>query len=477
MLMLKTAEIRRECIEELIRLSDDEQIIFLASQQMHQDLLKFINKNELDFENKLVAQMCSRVMQICQCYIKIKKASSSTLQRVENLASESLDPPDIQELIENLGGWSGNDVARILSLLAFRQSVLKFSSQTPKSELNFTISDMLSHFTLYYTHLVKKNNVEIYEKLPIEIILMDGNGNSEKTPDTRYVSLDRLSQYLFNGIFAGDDSHLAYLLGEACVYPSNLLLLLFTSWLHSSYSNYWRCWENLSRALFKIVDIMNNIRQNEESSEENLLFDSTGMDDRLLAPSWTDIIELIYKSTNITSALIAVNMIKSLINKFKLNARDISELNSITQVDGEEEMPITSTIPTEIQSTHSIISSDNEWETLHMDKENLSLLTKQLEDLFLLDMLLKSNLCSLEEEQQEKVTANGTSARCNSISLSFILSSGPGIVSEIVARWAIRHKVPPELLICSPSADASTLDTQDESVTVADESTTLKRYL
>lgn len=480
-LMLKTAEIRRECLEELIRFANDEQLVFLAAQRMHQDLLQFIDKNELDFENKLVAQMCSRVMQICQCYIKIKKELPATLQRVEKLAVESLDPPDIQELIENLGGWSGNDVARILSLLAFRQSVLKFSSKAAKTDLDFTIFDMLSHFTLYYTHLVKKNNAEIYEKLPIEIILMDGSGSVEKpSGDTRYVSLDRLSQYLFNGIFAGNSSQLGYLLGEACIYPSNLLLLLFTSWLHSSYSIHWRCWENLSQALFKIVDIMNNIRQSEENSEENLLFDPTGMDDRLLAPSWTDIIELIYKSTNITSALIAVNMIKSLINKFKLNARDISELNSVTQVDGEEEPPITtSPSAADIQSMHSIISSDNEWETLHMDKENLSLLTKQLEDLFLLDMLLKSNLCSLEEEEQPeqpKVGANGSPVRFNSISLSFILSSGPGIVSEIVARWAIRHKVPPELLICLPSADASTLDGQDDSeVTVADESATLKR--
>src|SRR5699024_11177013 len=107
------------------------------------------------------------------------------------------------------------------------------------------------------------------------------------------------------------------------------------------------------------------------------------------------IIELIYKSANITSALIAVNMIKSLINKFKLNAKDLSELNSIAKgEDEEEELPVKQSNP-EIQST---ISSDNDWETLHMDKENLSLLTKQLEDLFLLDMLLKSNLCSSEEQ-------------------------------------------------------------------------------
>lgn len=485
-LMLKTAEIRRECLEELIRLSIDEHLIFLAAQQMHQELLQYVEKNELDFENKLVAQMCARIMQVCQCYIKVKGENVVMGNRMSQLIEESENPPDIQQLTENLGGWSGNEVvvARILSLLAFRKSVLKFHIKTGKSDLNFdfSISEMLSHFTLYYSHLVKRSNIEIFEKLPLEIILMNKEPGSEKTRiDSRFVSFDRLSRFLFNGIFTGDHSHLDYLLTDASIYPSNLLLLIFTSWLNTCYSDHWRCWENFSQSLFKIVDTMNDIRKNDESLEENLLFDSTSLDDRLLSPSWIDIIELIYKSTNITSALIAVNMIKSLINKFKLNEKEISELNCITQNEDDAVSSEMAVKNADLQSTHSILSSDNDWETLHMDKENLSLLTKQLEDLFLLDMLLKSNLCSSDAEQQdEQILSSGepkvtsSPSRPNSVSLSFILGSGPGIVSEIVARWAVHHKVPPELLICSPSADANSLDTKEDTVTVADESTKLK---
>lgn len=70
--------------------------------------------------------------------------------------------------------------------------------------------------------------------MPIEIILMDDNGSRKKAHnDTRYVSLDHQSQYLFNGIFAAISSQLDYLLDEACIYPSNLLLLLFTLWFLS----------------------------------------------------------------------------------------------------------------------------------------------------------------------------------------------------------------------------------------------------
>ena len=145
-LMLKTAEIRHECLDELIRLSTDEQLIYAVAQRMHQDMLQYIERNELDFENKLVAQMCVRIMQICECYIKVKRDASAMTERVAALVDESAHPPDIQQLIEDLGGWSGNDVARILSLLAFRQSVLKsppIKSAASELQFDFTISELL----------------------------------------------------------------------------------------------------------------------------------------------------------------------------------------------------------------------------------------------------------------------------------------------------------------------------------------------
>ncbi|KAJ6225670.1 hypothetical protein RDWZM_004215 [Blomia tropicalis] len=471
-LMLKTAEIKRECLEELIRLSDDEQLIYLCAQKIHEDLLKSIQMNEVDFESKLVAQMCSRIMQLCETFVRMKTCTD-LMERITKLVNESRDPPDIHQLTSHkLIGWTGNDVARILSLLAFRQSVLKSSNHHSfgnELKIDFVISDLLSHFTLYYTHLVKKNNVEIYEKLPVEILLMKRNNENNAA-----VSFDLLSRFLFNSTFCGDETNLDSLLNESCIYPSNLLLLLFTSWLNSPFSNHWRCWEYFSLSLFKIVDIMNDIRQNED--EDNPLFD-LNLDDRFLSPSWADIIELIYKSTNITSAWISINMIKSLINKLKLNAKDISEITLKENCNLNEELDDFEMNRAEKISTNSVPSSDNDWETLHLDKENLSLLTKQLEDLFLLDMLLKSNLCSSETEQEIDSITNvnkGATTNLHQVSLSYILTSGPGIVSEIVARWAIHHKISPELLICSPSTDANLMN-EDNSAEIADEHIHLKR--
>jgi len=90
-------------------------------------------------------------------------------------------------------------------------------------------------------------------------------------------------------------------------------------------------------------------------------------------------------------------------------------------------------------------------------------------------MLLKSDLCSAESEQQPKsIPPDDSPSRDNSISLSFILTSGPGIVSEIVARWAVHHRISPELLTCSPSVDATLLN-EDISVNNCNDSSELKR--
>lgn len=457
-LMLQTSEIRRECLDELTKLSTDVDLICLCAEMLHKSLLKQLEQNDLDFENKLVTQMCSRIIQVCRFYKSFHEKKSLLLKKLGELIEECKNPPDIQQLTENIGGWSGNDVARLLSLLAFRQSVLKTSSNDfdfeSELQFDFSISDMLSHFTLYYSHLVKKNNIECYDLLPIEIVLMkQDNDGGHVTNESKYISIDKLSRFLFCATFCDDDNNINYLLNEICIFPSNLLLLLFTAWLNSRFSFYWTCWQCFSKSLFKIVDVIIDKRQ---TDDYETLFHDSEFDDRLLSPSWTDVIEAIYNSNNITSSLISVNMIKALINRLKLDQNDISDLKrKVSDVEPAEEVK-------ETKSTKNFqLPSDNEWETLHLDKENLSLLTKQFEDLFLLDMLLKSNQGTTQPVLLDKWNPIDGTPKVDSISLSFILTSGPGIVSEIVAQWAVSHKIQPDLLIVSSAVEANFLDDEE----------------
>ncbi|XP_046919263.1 rab3 GTPase activating protein [Dermatophagoides farinae] len=480
-LMLKTAEIRRECIELICNTCEDPNLILLCTRKLHNDLLQSLDKNELDFENKLIAQMCTRIIQLCQYYISIQERTEELQEKFENIIHQSEQPPDIQQLMEKLEGWSGNDVVRILSLITFRQSILKMDPQmkTYLSELNLTITEMLSHFTLYYNHLVKRDQQEIFENLPIEIILMkeETQTTSRKLEDNKlkmmninddhYINLNRLSTYLFFAIFCGDESNLEILLNDTNIILSNLLLLLFNAWIHSKCSIYWPCWTTFSMAFSHIINTINasqiDNRNNESNDVNEIQFDFSCFDDHL-SPSWIDIIKLIYKSTNIPAAFIAINMIKALIHRIKVEKK-MAEIKEKELNDNDDEK----------KSLHSIVSADNEWETLHLDKENLNLLSKQLEDLFLLDLLLKSCNSSVITTNTAQTLNNGVK-NIENISLSFILTSGPGIVSEIVARWAVYHKIDPKLLSTCPRIDVdSTLSSSN--VESYDEEKIPKNYI
>nr|XP_027197876.1 rab3 GTPase-activating protein non-catalytic subunit-like [Dermatophagoides pteronyssinus] len=515
--MLKTSEIRHECLDLICNECQDVNLILECTKNLQKDLLELLERNELDFENKLLLQMCARIIQLCQYYLNVKNRTEELETKFLKLIEQQNEQqPDLQRLTEQLNGWSENDVVRIISLLAFRQSVLKSTTTTNVTDemknnstiLNdFTINEMLSHFTLYYNHLVKNDQQEIYENLPIEIILMKenmtnvnvnmNNSNKKKKNQTtnrfenknkqrstinnidnidQFINLERLSKFLFFTTFVDDDdeSNVKNLTDNVCILSSNLLLLLFTSWLNSDFSLYWPSWLKFSSTFNQIIDRINAIHlqmmiNNENTNDDDddgIIFDFSCLNDQL-SPSWIDIIKLIYKSTNIPASFIAINMIKALINRIKMEKK-IFESN---EKDSNNETVNVNVVDDERKSLHSIISADNdEWETLHLDKENLNLLAKQLEDLFLLDLLLKS--CDTNTKIPSSLNNGGGGGLKNieNISLSLLLTSGPGIVSEIVARWAIYHKIDPELFTDYKHIDEceskTNIDTSDNNVEI-----------
>lgn len=432
MLLLETAEIKRECINLIISSDDAEFILFCIEKLLNN--IKSRDINELSFENKLIAQMCTRIVQLCKYYRKMLAKMKESKFKYENLINESNNPPEINELINDLDGWSENDVVRIVSLVAFRQSVLNEKLMQPE-HWHLSISEFLSYFTLYYNHLAKHNNPEEYfNQLPVEILLMKDDNNMEKKMKTsvdQFVSLDKVSCFLFWATFCADPDNLNDLLNEVCLVPSNVLLLLFHSWLNSNFSIHWPCWKLFSNSFAQIIEMDWN--QGEEMEKRAALLDF----DDYISLDWLEIMKLIYNSTNITSAFIATNMIKALVQKVKLKQKLVVELEQEQEADKEMDKKIIT------------ITSDNEWETLCLNKENLNQLTKKLEDLFLLDLLLKSCTSLINDGE----TLNGGVKKLENISFSSILSSGPGIVSEIVARYAIFYDIKPDILVCSPRTE------------------------
>ncbi|KPM07343.1 rab3 GTPase-activating protein non-catalytic subunit-like protein [Sarcoptes scabiei] len=483
LLMLKTAEIRRESIEQLIKLANDCELIIFSLEKLRDHLLEMLKNNQLDFENKLIVQMCSRIIQLCHYYSDVQKQfqDNSLNEQFQRIVDESKNPPEINDLNEKLDKWSGSDLVRLLSLIAFRQSVLKPNVSNPNNSFSLKIGEFLNYFTLYYNHLFKHNQEdEMYEKLPIEVILMkeenkksENNQGGENMPypflDTQSIQLERLSIFLFWSTFIGDQENIDRLLSDVCLSPSNLLLLLFNAWLNCSASNFWPCWPSFYRSFTLIIDLIvenakisNQKQQSSSNRITSLDFSTLDLDDLHLSSSWTSILMMIYQSNNIPSTLIAIQVIKVLIARMKSD-RKLSNDNA----DAKDADEINEDLSAKADTDNPFFNSDNEWETLHFDEENLSFLAKQLEDLFLLDLLLKSvSKDSNETNDDRKSSSSASSKNKDSISLSFILTNGPGIVSEIVARWAVHHNIEPDLLLDSKHCSESSK--QDDSMAEKD---------
>ena len=399
--MLKTANARRDALKQIC-LTSNIDVIRAATTQLRQQLMSLLENNELDFENKLIIQMCSRTLQLCDFYDRITSITTD-----QSYIEESSNPPDIQYLIEALN-WTGSDIARTLSLNAFSDAVNKRDSPTNQNLLS--IGEFLSQFSLYSNHIHKVEDKEVYTDLPVELNVDSSVNNIQ---NNRYLDL---SNFIFGPFLQTNDSDLNTLLKSSGILPSNLMILAFNSWLSSQFCKYWKCWQHFSQTLTILMKLLNE----DQLPKSN---DITEEDD-MLSDDWNEILDMVYDSDNIMAALISIHMIKA-INTKKKNKAD------------EEE-----------KSAESC--ADMEWETLNIDNEGLNMVAKQLEDVFLLDMLLHSSLSDEHQIQSDTEPIK--------ISLSYLLRSGPGIVSELVSKWAINSNVKPDMLstIIGDSMDSST---------------------
>ncbi|XP_054164113.1 rab3 GTPase-activating protein non-catalytic subunit-like isoform X2 [Oppia nitens] len=514
--MLKTAEMRRNAIIQEICQLKQLNVIKLVTTRLRDQLMASLEKNELDFENKLVIQMCARVLQLCRLYElstdSIGSSSSSDDGHHQhmptgletNYITDSCQPPDIQLLIETLG-WKGSDIARILSYIAFKdgltggggggffdhQNNVDNSQSLPKATTGttntpttttttITIADLLSHFVLYSNHLVTtttttntsntsdgNQELVLYSDIPVELNVDLTIGGI----DTNSISIGSsnqllpLSHFLFQTYQQTDGClQLQSLLKSSCILPTNLLHLFFICWLSSNTCYYWKCWQYFHQSLTVLMDI---IKQQDANITVERIDDEVEEEDRL-SNDWRDILVIISESPNIMAALTAVQVIRS------INSKDRSDANAAKQPQQQQ-----------LAVVGDYGSDDSEWETLHIDNESLNLMIKQLEDVFLLDMLLHSNRMKIaatndddddDDDNDGDLGDNDHKYTVPNISLAFLLGSGPGIVSELVAKWAINSDLSPDIfntLIETNTAQVEQMDQTSDSRDDDDEKVTI----
>lgn len=347
----------------------------------------------LDYSSKLMVQMCCRILQLCRLFQGLIHTRYDPNVLICDFLKEP--PNDIEKVAKSLF-WKPVDVAKCISLFGLRLSIVGDTAVRKRIRTKLSISQFLSAFSLEQNQIVK--NIEgkfLTSDIPVEVKWSQSKGDVEQFYD--------LARFMLEPIFSDRVNTFFDLYDKSVIKPSSLLKILYLMWLSpESYADHWQNWISFS---FAVKTISSQLA--EETEEDNLL-----------SISWKSVCGLTMASKNLPSALIAGYVIKAI----------TSELNIMKpSVDVEHEDPMS--------------LGDNEWETLSLDEERLNLLLKQLEDTFLLDLLLKSDR-SHEIDSQ--------------LSLSFLVKSNAGIVSELVAKWAVRASIQPNPLIAL--CDQASLD-------------------
>ena len=347
-----------------------------------------ISSDAIEYSIKLMIQMCGRVIQLCKLYEELSKINFNAISVCDFMHNP---PSDIEDLAINLG-WKPVDVAKCVSLFGLRHSVIS----SPKSGFEptmMTISQYFNCFLIDHKQLCKDVNGEfLMEYIPVKIKWSAGKGSSE------YFLI--LSKFLFTSLICEENHSLLIVCDKSVLNASCLLKLLFLFWTSSeAYAEHWKNWASFSYVVRTIASQLGEVTE----------------EDSVLSASWRTICGIIVASTNLSSALIAGYIVKRV-------ASDLS-LEKISKTPNEEDD----------------VLKDDDWETLSLDEERLNLLLKQIEDTFLLDLLLRS-VNTLQDSER--------------LSLSFLLKSNPGVISEYVSKWAVGAKIEPRALsaICDNTA-------------------------
>lgn len=419
--------IERLVLTESIELAIQKLATNLAPENVSKILENLINKIMKNYDNQIgetislddksIVELCKRVIRLCSIFIESSKSSPTEIsipevnQRLINQYEEH--PKEIEEFADELG-WDVGEVLRYLSLSALESSFQRDGHKNTWPDMGEPLSwfEFVSCFDL--------------DRIKYKL------GSSKCTPDKEASSEKvtiRLKKY--NRDFLDDDKIIKtsiFIFGRLCehsykartnlpevassqlrnldnslVYlePSSRLILLFQFWLSTKLCNHWTMWVFLQNQLGMITD-------------ELRVTMMTQNNDDLLVESWKLIYLLITESSNIYGAIIATVAIRS---------------DTLRMLDDDEKR--TKLECQDQQQDNEQRSPSVDWECLCVDAERMSILCRQLEDVFLLSLLLAYS-------PNEGKLVNRFVYRVARISAANILRNGPTIVSELVAQWVVQ---------------------------------------
>lgn len=426
----------------------------LSPQKIVPVMENLINKTMKNYDNHSgepmtdddmsIINLCKRLIRLCVIF---KDLSDSVPQELslpdvnQRLIEQYEEHPQEMDDFSKQLGWSISEILRYLSLLTLGRSYTKNYQSNPWPNLGEPLAwpEFVSCFDLGRVVKGSKANLSNTDELSIRLKEFSCKFLSQdKIVKTALFMYNRLSEKFY--ILSQNESSkqsveaLSKLVSNYnYIEPPTRLALLLQFWLSSKLCNHWKMWSFLQDQVGQISD------------ELKVIAMSQG-DDRILIETWKKMYHLILESDNLFAAIIATATIKSdTLRMIQDNEkREKIERNAAGKTEGEDD-----------ESRSTI-----DWECLCIDAERMCLLSQQLEDVFLLNLLLRYSPCDghLIDGYLYKVTR---------ISVANILRGGPTIVSELVAQWAVQSGVKLKIFLQPYGQQSANDDTAENQVVLS----------
>ncbi|XP_054714636.1 rab3 GTPase-activating protein non-catalytic subunit-like [Uloborus diversus] len=359
----------------------------------------------IDHEAKLLQQSCVRTLQLLKLYNAVSRINTKPE------ATSPGDPMiDVQAYSTSLC-ISETEVGRILSLVTLHQTVVPVLKRqvrfTDDNATEMSFPDFVTCFVVNDSHLIKSGEEIVLQNLSVDL---SGNISGKQ--------VEQLGGFLFHSsIHVGSCfSTLQVALKESGVIPEKLLLLLLKHWVSDAgFCSTADKWINLQQVMKHISTL----------SDPKLV----SSDAEHVSPWWSSVRETLHKATGNVAAYIGAVVARSvsviMANSFSVEHK---KTGNGKKNNGEKE--------------HDE-SGDSDWESVSLDLEHWNLLVKQLEDVLMLNILLKS-------QPYGKAVVKDVN-----ISIETILNGGQGSVTDLVAVWAVSVGLEPEVLSSFISVSSS----------------------
>lgn len=404
LLDIKSANMKQQAIDSLLRCNTiTVEIVNLVVKELTSYLVNE-DVEQLDYESKLLLQTCYRVERLITTYEAINAINQDFIPEDK---SNFLDI----DLISSKLNTSEAEVGRIMSLLALYQSMqsacqkkVRFLDNEERSS-KISFSNFVHTFIISQSHLVKNDNEEV---LTTELTI-------NLNPSASEIELANTGEFLFSFCIQNENSLSDFkeIIKYSRISTNSLITILIYYWLSENIYQ-WQEWVNFQQILRHFCTVNDTQVMNTDSFP------------------WDKVKVLLSQSTNNIAAYIGAVITRSVSIEVASSFNTVTKHNTEKSEDDSNEKSENA----EVKEEEKEGSDESDWEAISLDVEQWSLFVKQLEDVLILSILLKSRPCTKIPLSNKKIN----------ISLSSLQSGGPGIMTDLVAAWCVEVRIDPEIL-------------------------------